>query len=130
MYPFDNQAPDHLGPEATARIICQQNLQMVRSCDAVLANLNSFRGLEPDSGTAFEVGFAIALGKPVWAYLDDVSTLRGQVPHDDEGRDIGGYFVEDFDLPRNLMLACTWAGYSRTAEEAAPALKAYLRALE
>jgi len=31
-----------------------------------------FRGAgAPDSGTALEVGFAVALGKPVWGYADD-----------------------------------------------------------
>ena len=30
-----------------------------------MANLNAFRGHEPDSGMIFEVGFEIALGKPL-----------------------------------------------------------------
>ncbi|OLF52876.1 nucleoside 2-deoxyribosyltransferase [Pseudomonas chlororaphis] len=126
LYPFDNQVPAQSTPEQTARLICQQNLQMIRDCDAVLANLNDFRGLEPDSGTAFEVGMAVALGKPVWAWFDAAATLRQQVPHDPEGRDAEGFLVEDFNLPRNLMLACTWAGHSRSAEEALPRLAAYL----
>jgi nucleoside 2-deoxyribosyltransferase len=70
----------------------------------VLANLNNFRGAEPDSGTAFEVGFAVALGKPVVGYLDDGRTLREQLGG---VRDAEGFSVEDFGLPRNLMLACT-----------------------
>ena len=42
------------------------NLEAIRAADFVMANLNDFRGPgEPDSGTAFEVGFAAALGKPV-----------------------------------------------------------------
>ena len=48
--------------------IYQGNIQRIREADAVLANLCSFRGLEPDSGTVFEVGYAVALGKPVAAY--------------------------------------------------------------
>ncbi|CAI8975190.1 nucleoside 2-deoxyribosyltransferase [Pseudomonas chlororaphis] len=126
LYPFDHQVPAQPTPEQTAQLICQQNLQMIRDCDAVLANLNAFRGLEPDSGTAFEVGMAIALGKPVWAWFEAPATLREQVPHDAEGRDAEGFLVEDFQLPRNLMLACTWAGHSRSAEEALPRLAAYL----
>ncbi|AUG03150.1 nucleoside 2-deoxyribosyltransferase [Pseudomonas sp. 09C 129] len=126
LYPFDQQVPAQPTPEQTAQLICQQNMQLIRGCDAVLANLNDFRGLEPDSGTAFEVGMAIALGKPVWAWFEAPATLREQVPHDADGRDAEGFLVEDFHLPRNLMLACTWAGHSGSAEEALPRLAAYL----
>lgn len=127
LYPFDNQVPEHLPPAATAQLICQYNLHMIHDCDAVLANLNAFRGLEPDSGTCFEVGMAVALGKPVWAYFDTAATLRQQVPHDASGHDAQGFVVEDFNLPRNLMLACTWAGHSRDVETAVSALAACLR---
>ena len=126
LYPFDQQVPAQPTPEQTARLICQENMQLIHDCDAMLANLNDFRGREPDSGTAFEVGMAIALGKPVWAWFDTPATLREQVPHDADGRDAEGLLVEDFNLPRNLMLACTWAGHSRSAEEALPRLAAYL----
>lgn len=126
LYPFDNQVPEHLPPPLKAQQICQQNLQMIRDCDAVLVNLNNFRGLEPDSGSAFEVGMAVALGKPVWAYFDGPATLREQVPHDAEGRDAQGFLVEDFGLPRNLMLACTWAGCSATVEAAVQQLQQHL----
>lgn len=51
------------GEQITANGIYHANLEMIRSADAVLANLNAFRGIEPDSGTCFEVGFATALGK-------------------------------------------------------------------
>ncbi|WP_047287980.1 nucleoside 2-deoxyribosyltransferase [Pseudomonas protegens] len=118
LFPLDNQAPPRLTPEATAQWIYRQNLQMIRDCDALLANLNDFRGLEPDSGTAFEVGAAVALGKPVWAYFQGPATLRRQVPHDAAGRDAQGFAVEDFNLPRNLMLACSWSGRSNSVEAA------------
>jgi nucleoside 2-deoxyribosyltransferase len=129
LYPFDNEATPGLAPEATARLICSMNIDMLRRCTAVLANLNVFRGLEPDSGTAFEVGMAVALGKPVWAYFDPVGSLRELVAHDARGFDAQGFAVEDFGLPRNLMLACTWAGFSNTAEEGVVALARYLTTL-
>lgn len=127
MYPFDNEVPDGLEPHAMASLICQKNMEMIRNCTAVLANLNVFRGMEPDSGTVFEVGMAIALRKPVWAYFEPTGTLRELVPHDAQGRDANGYHVEDFGLPRNLMLSTTWAGSSPTPEEAVLALKNHLR---
>jgi nucleoside deoxyribosyltransferase len=55
------------GPD-TAQWIYEANVALIRRADIVMANLDDFRGPgEPDSGTAFEVGFAVALQKPVWA---------------------------------------------------------------
>jgi len=126
LYPFDNDVPEGLTPEEAAAVICNANIAMIKRCDGVLANLNAFRGAEPDSGTAFEVGMAVALGKPVWAYFEANGSLRDQIEHDAAGFDAQGFQVEDFGLPRNLMLACTWAGSSDTAEEAIEALAAHL----
>ena len=126
LYPFDNDVPQGLTPEEAAAVICKANIAMIKRCDGVLANLNAFRGAEPDSGTAFEVGMAVALGKPVWAYFEANGSLRDQIEHDAAGFDAQGFQVEDFGLPRNLMLACTWAGSSDTAEEAIEALAAHL----
>jgi len=126
LYPFDNEVIQGLPPQETAALICNANIEMIKRCDAVLANLNSFRGAEPDSGTAFEVGMAIALGKPVWAYFEARGSLREQIPHGPEGFDAQGFQVEDFQLPKNLMLACTWAGCSETAEAGVEALEGYL----
>ena len=101
------------GVETTAAGIFHANIDLIRSADAVLANLNPFRGCEPDSGTCVEVGFALALGKPVVGYLDRqettverVARLQGRV-HQCDGRavDGNGLHVEDFGLPLNLMLA-------------------------
>lgn len=126
MFPFDNQLPEELTGVAAAQQICAMNIAMIQRSTAVLANLNVFRGLEPDSGTVFEVGMAVALGKPVWVYFDPVISLRDLVPHNEAGVDDQGYAVEDFGLPRNLMLACSWAGSSPTVELAVEALAAYL----
>lgn len=126
LYPFDNDVPEGLTPEEAAAAICNANIAMIKRCDGVLANLNAFRGAEPDSGTAFEVGMAVALGKPVWAYFEASGSLREQLEHDAAGFDAQGFQVEDFGLPRNLMLACTWAGSSETAEEAIESLAAHL----
>ncbi len=111
LYPLDNALPPSLSGHDAARWIYEQNIALIRDADFVVANLNAFRGVEPDSGTAFEVGFAIALDKPVWGYIDDARPLIDQVPHrlDANGTaiDASGLVVEDFGLPRNLMLACS-----------------------
>ena len=103
LYPLDHALPEGLSGAAAARWIYQANCGLIRQADAVLANLNDFRGHEPDSGTAFEVGFAAALGKPVVGYLDDDRPLRAQLGG---AHDAQGLLVEDFGLARNLMLAC------------------------
>lgn len=102
------------GVETTAPGIYLANIELIRSADAVLANLNPFRGCEPDSGTCVEVGFALALGKPVIGYLTNAETTTARVERISRtvldwrnGRplDQTGLYVEDFGLPLNLMLA-------------------------
>ena len=74
----------------------------------MLANLNPFRGSEPDSGTVFEVGYAIALGKRVVGYLEDARSQTEKLAGGDrcKGRivDHNGFSIEDFGLSVNLML--------------------------
>ena len=94
------------GDEVTASGIYRANLEMIGSADAVLANLNAFRGVEPDSGTCFEVGYAVARGKTVIGYLADGRVLKDKVGRDGQTMlAADGLRVEDFDLPLNLMLA-------------------------
>ncbi|CAM5219085.1 Nucleoside 2-deoxyribosyltransferase OS=Castellaniella defragrans OX=75697 GN=HNR28_001005 PE=4 SV=1 [Castellaniella defragrans] len=111
LYPLDNAVPEGLSKQAAAAWICQANLGLIQRADIVMANLNPFRGAEPDSGTVFEVGYAAALGKPVWGYLDDTRAIARRVIHTahPDGRlvDEQGLEVEDFGLPLNLMLACS-----------------------
>ena len=111
LYPLDGKVPDALDHRGRAQWICRANMESIRSADIVMANLNDFRGVgEPDSGTAFEVGFAAALGKPIWAYTKDTRTLIERVSvRNDKGVSYcaNGCVVEDFGLNLNLMLACT-----------------------
>jgi len=118
LYPLDNEISNVGSSFDTARAIALANMQMIREADGVVANLQWFRGKEPDSGTAFEVGAAIALGKPVWAYFPDQGSLKNQIETDQNGLDPDGLLVEDFGLPRNLMMACQWAGFSHSVDEA------------
>ena len=113
FYPLDNTAPTGLQGPALANWIYQANVALIRKADAVMANANPFRGAEPDSGTAFEMGYAVALGKPVWAYTGQHEPLVKQcatrMASDVVPRylDAQGYTVEDFGLNLNLMLACS-----------------------
>ena len=76
----------------------------------MLANLEFFRGPEPDSGTCFEVGYAIALGKPVIGYVPESGSfadrIRARHPQAVGAGlvDAAGWQLEEFGLPLNLML--------------------------
>ncbi|MBK5065987.1 nucleoside 2-deoxyribosyltransferase [Paraburkholderia domus] len=111
LYPLDNAAPGQLrGPDLAAWIY-QANIGMIRSADIVMANVNDFRGPgEPDSGTAFEIGFAVALGKEIWCYTTDTGALADRVPatpSPDGPLCQQGFRVEDFGASKNLMIACS-----------------------
>lgn len=96
--------------EQAARISAA-NEGLMRTCDALIANLTPFRGVSMDSGTAFEVGFMRALGRPVLGYsnvagdykarADAYRALRIGLP-DADAPDVE---VEDFGLEENLMIA-------------------------
>ena len=93
---------------ATATAIYRNNLRLIAEADCVVANLNPFRGAEPDSGTCVEIGYALALGKRVIGYAADLRPLRDRLALADAGGaccDAAGWKVEDFGLPLNLMLA-------------------------
>jgi nucleoside 2-deoxyribosyltransferase len=110
LFPLDNAAPASLSGRALARWIFEANLALLESADLVMANLNDFRGQEPDSGTCFEIGYAAARQIPVWAYTQDgrplIEQCATQTRADGIALDANGMIVEDFGLPRNLMLAC------------------------
>ena len=84
-----------------ARKIMHRNIALLAQCDGVLANLIPFHGLEADSGTCFEVGYAYARGMPIAAYTIDPRTMleRASLAHLTDGTT-----PEDFGLPVNLML--------------------------
>jgi nucleoside 2-deoxyribosyltransferase len=74
--------------------ISQVNEGLIKNCDFVIANITPFRGPSADVGTVYEMGFAHALGKKVFAYTNvtalfterTVKALKGQVTRDDDGK--------------------------------------------
>lgn len=81
-----------------------QNIGHIDAADIVMANVQNFRGHEPDSGTVFEIGYAIGRGKTVWCYNVPTLSLTQQIPCDHAHKDCNGHAVEDFGWSRNLML--------------------------
>ena len=100
-------------PTLESQHIFTTNIELLSRADAVVANLNPFRGAEVDSGTAFEVGFAFARGIPVVGYIESAVCLKDRVgrlfgplgQHGGVWRDRDGNLVENFEHPVNLMLA-------------------------
>lgn len=125
LYPLDTALSAHVtGPEAAAAIY-RANLALIHEADVVMANLGPFRGHEPDSGTAFEVGYAAALGKSVWIYTGEARSIVEQLTGHaaDLSRhylDENGYTIENFGLNLNLMLAC---GSNQVIGDAAECLR-------
>ena len=85
-------------PEADR--IARRNEAHIRACAAVIANLTPFRGISADPGTVYEVGYARALGRPVFGYTN-VATLFAERTR---AARADGMAVEDFGLHDNLML--------------------------
>ena len=93
LYPLDNECD-------SSSEIYEGNINLIKTADVIIANGNEFRG-EMDVGTAFEVGYAAAMGKKIFIYMDNASTLIEKYGKTDEK----GRLTEDFGHPLNLMLA-------------------------
>jgi nucleoside 2-deoxyribosyltransferase len=119
-FPLDNIIKEKR-PLEMARAIREANLELIRNCDAVIANLEPFRGFEPDSGTVFEVGYAVALGKRVVGYAPDLRNMHERLCEAQQ-LDLGseydreGLMIEKFGWSHNLMFSELVR--ARTAEEA------------
>ena len=111
VFPLDNALDlSSFGKAEQARRISLANEGLMRSCDALIANLTPFRGASMDAGTAFEVGFMRALGRPVAGYtnaadnyLERAQLVRAgpALPFDADRPDVA---IEDFGLAENLMI--------------------------
>jgi nucleoside 2-deoxyribosyltransferase len=88
---------------------------VMQSCDAMIVNLTPFRGPSADVGSAYEMGFMRALGRPIYAFTNDarpffdrVAAFCGGVVRARPGgepEDSDGMAIELFELHDNLMLA-------------------------
>jgi len=111
-YPLDGEIDPRAFTERSrmAAHIRRLNLDAIRRADLVLANMTPFRGPGMDGGTAYEMGFAEALGKPVFRYSTiPLAAYRERI----RCRRVGGRLVceeglevEDLELSDNLMMAC------------------------
>jgi nucleoside 2-deoxyribosyltransferase len=134
--PLDDAPDDTAGPGALPewQRIALRNEALIRSADAMIANLTPFRGPSADVGTAYEVGFIRALGRPVFGYSTTAMpfTQRSRdfamghggalAGRDRSLRDADGMLIEQFGLTDNLMLeaAVVGSGGLLIVEDVAP----------
>lgn len=112
LFPLDASLDlSGLAKAEAARRIALANEALMRSADALVANTTPFRGPSMDAGTAYEVGFMRALGKPTLGYCNaggdyaakaNAIRARPPLPYDCDRPDIE---VENFGLSENLMIA-------------------------
>lgn len=99
--------------------IYRANIDLMNRAYAVAANMVRFRGPSMDVGTAFEMGYMLGLGKPVFAYYDaapfygreeapgkyvDRVRVHCPVSEHDPRVDADGLTVDDFGMADNLMM--------------------------
>jgi len=118
-FPLDAQVDLRGLPLAErAHAIFRANEGLMRDCDGAIANLTPFRGTGMDTGTAYEIGFMRALGRPVFGYSNshlsyfervaafDPKPLKRRKGADEtmafEDSDAMG--IEAFALSENLMI--------------------------
>ncbi|TNC79256.1 MAG: hypothetical protein C9356_20200 [Oleiphilus sp.] len=100
LYPLDNE----ITGEDASKQIYSANCQMIARSDLVVANVSPFRGPHCDPGTAFEIGMATQMGKPVHTYSNDARTLLERVKSDYPAI-LEETMVENFGEVENLMIA-------------------------
>lgn len=72
-------------------------VELMDSCDLVIANLTPFRGPSMDVGTAIEMGYMYGCGKPTFGYTNVSANYADRVEPD-------GFMIESFGLVDNLMV--------------------------
>lgn len=133
VFPLDNEVNDKdKSPKEVGFCISAVNEDLIKSCEIVIANITPFRGPSVDVGTAYEMGFARALGKRVFAYTNvsmrfterTIKALNSQVKRSQDGklRDVNGMFIEEMDLTDNLMIdGCIYESNKQLVVGEAPA---------
>lgn len=118
LFPLDDElhAADYPTPAGLALAIAGACEAQIAKADMGLFNIQPWRGPEADEGTAYELGFMAALGKPVVLYTNDPRPFAERITADVYGGETyrdgpflrgkrDGMMVEDFGgLAANLML--------------------------
>lgn len=111
LFPFDaNLDLASLTPFQQGIAIYNSNIALMNRSDLIVANMTPFRGPSMDVGTAFEIGYMSAQGKPIFGYTHDGRLYSDRVTSgrsngsSTPGLDPDGLTIEAFDMADNLML--------------------------
>ena len=110
LFPSDSY-PQH--PAADKRLLARQiydgDVGLIDQAHGLIANMTPFRGLSLDAGTAYEIGYAVAQGKPVFGWSADRERSYFERAQTSANRD--DMELEDFTLTDNLMVVCPMVDY-------------------
>lgn len=115
LIPGDSGIDWSASPDKIANDIFEINVDHLKNCDAIVANVSPFRGACIDDGTAWEIGFAYALNKPIATY-SSTDKRTGEIiieqsglskEHNSPRRDKDNFLIEEFGFHSNLMIACS-----------------------
>ena len=130
LFPTDALRPTGDGL-SLARTIFRGNVDLIDRSAAVIADISPFRGAGMDPGTAWEIGYAVARGLPVFAYSHDLRPYADRVGPAGRGPrgpvDGEGLSIEDFGLVENLMITESVVAVDPSAEVAIARCAAMLR---
>jgi nucleoside 2-deoxyribosyltransferase len=121
IFPLDKDIQPQPNKLKTAKAIFEGNVTLIQKADIIIANLNPFRGKEPDSGTVFECGLGYGLGKKLYGFLSDNRTMAEKLLPETEastGLYEDGMRIENFGLPTNVMLSIPMTIVGGTLEDA------------
>lgn len=83
LFPLDNEIDQDLPKKERASKIVEANMAMIKEADYIVANLSNFRGTieHPycDSGTAWECGYGVKLGKIVIGYTNNRNSIPEEI---------------------------------------------------
>jgi nucleoside 2-deoxyribosyltransferase len=133
VFPLDNEVETSGSPVDMAQRIFELNCRLIDSCDGVLANMMPFRGPSMDVGTAWEVGYAYAQGKPIVGYTEDLADYRDKVfrsgfsESPEAVSDRAGHAIEHFEVTDNIMISQSVTAIASSIEEAAALMAERLR---
>ncbi|KEA61825.1 Nucleoside 2-deoxyribosyltransferase [Marinobacterium lacunae] len=105
LFPLDSNVDlTGLSPFQSGVAIYNADIDLMNRCDLIVANMTPFRGPGIDGGTAFEMGYMRAQGKPVWGYTLDTRDYGDRVEHAEPGWDHDDQHIEAFGMSDNLMM--------------------------
>jgi nucleoside 2-deoxyribosyltransferase len=141
LFPLDSELDPAQFPDrkALGLAIARANEALMRKADIGLANIQPWRGVEADDGTAYEIGFMAALGKIIVLYTNDRRPFSQRIMddvyqgniHQDGPVKRGAadrMMIEEFDgFADNLMLinAAATSAEQATGEKSDPATIVY-----